>query len=515
MTLAEYLRVLHRQWWLVTLLTCVALGGAAFYTWTSTPIYTASTKMFVQVSNTDNDIAALTSGSTFTQQRVKSYVDIITSELVLEQVATRAGLRLTTSQLAGEITASSPLDTTLLEISVNDPDPRRAALIANTLSTVFPEFVEQLETPKNGGVSPVKVSLTDPAKVPTTPVSPRVPLNLALGLLVGLGLGVGAAVLRDQTNTSISGPADVERVTGAVPLGVVPFDRTTARQPLVDPGDQTGRAEAFRALRTNLQFTNVDDPPRIIVVSSPLPSDGKSTTSCNIALTLALSGASVALVEGDLRRPTLEHYLGISNGAGLTNVLAGQFDVRDVLVAYRAEDLAVLPAGPTPPNPSELLGSETMAALMQMLGEHFDYVIIDAPPLLPVTDAAVLSAVADGCVLVARHGKTSREELTLAKSSLEAVNARLLGTVLNFAPRKARRNGYDYGYGAPERRPTLRLPRPRLGGRTQVDDDRRAPLGAAPQLPVGWTRQQLPSQNSLDLRVLPDDASQQSQHNRH
>lgn len=473
MTLTEYVRVIRRQWWLVLLLTALATAGSAAYTFTVTPTYTATTKLFISVSTNGKDVADLTSGSTFTQQRVKSYADIVNSPRVLTEVINDLGLPYTVAQLAGEVTADSPLDTVLLQVSVNDTQPRRAAAIADKLAENFPAFVDQLETPRNGLTSPVKVSVTQPASVPSAPVSPKVPLNLALGLLVGLGLGVGAAVLRDQLNTSISGVGDIEKLTGAVPLGVVPFDRETAHQPLLDPEDQGGRAEAFRTLRTNLQFTNVDSPPRAVVVSSPLPADGKSTTSCNLALTLAISGAKVVLVEGDLRQPMLSKYLGLSNVAGLTNVLAGLNDVRDILVSYH-HNLSVLPSGPKPPNPSELLGSTHMADLIEMLSNHYDFVVIDAPPLLPVTDAAVLAALSDGAVLVVRHGQTTAENLDRSIQSLEAVSAKLLGTVLNFAPRRKRGAGYDgYGYGYGN---TDTLPRQRARQARRVE----APtLGAA------------------------------------
>jgi capsular exopolysaccharide synthesis family protein len=186
----------------------------------------------------------------------------------------------------------------------------------------------------------------------------------------------------------------------------------------------------------------------VIAISSPLPAEGKTTTACNIALTLAQSGARVILVEGDLRKPSVGDYLGISNAAGLTNVLAGRHELRDVIVSYQRDTLAVLPSGPTPPNPSELLGSQQMRNLLTSLANHYDLVIIDAPPLLPVTDAAVLAAAADGAILVVRHGKTRREEVERALQSLTSVNAKVLGTVLNFAPRRSRRGGYDgYGYG--------------------------------------------------------------------
>ncbi len=269
MTLGEYLRVLRRQWWLVFVLTALAMAAAGAYTRSQTPVYTASTTMFVSVTTHEPDIAQLSSGSTFTQQRVKSYADIVTSPSVLQQVITELELPYTAGELAGQIKAESPLDTVLLDVSVRDTDPTRAAAIANAIAQKFPDFVAGLERPAGQTTSPVKVSVTERATVPAQPVSPRPSLNLALGLLVGLGIGVGAAVLRDQLNTSVSSISDVERLTGAIPLGVVPYDSGTSQHPLVSPGETGGRAEAFRTLRTNLQFADVDSPPRVIVVTSP------------------------------------------------------------------------------------------------------------------------------------------------------------------------------------------------------------------------------------------------------
>jgi capsular exopolysaccharide synthesis family protein len=446
-TLPQYLRVLRTQWVVVILLALLGSGAAAAYSYRQTPVYAAQTQLFVSV-RTDPGISALSQGSAFTQQRVKSYVDIVTSPLIVEPVISDLRLPYTAEQLASQVKASSPLDTVLLDIEVRDTDPGRAAAVANAVSAEFPRLVAQLETPFGQSVSPVTVSVTRTAVVPKVPISPRIPLNLALGLLIGLGLGVAAAVLRDQFNTSVNGVSEVEQLIGAIPLGVVPYDAMAQKQPLVTTDQFGGRAEAFRTLRTNLQFADVDDPPRVIAISSALPAEGKTTTACNIALTLAQSGARVILVEGDLRKPAVGKYLGISNAAGLTNVLAGQHELRDVIVGYQRDTLDVLPSGPTPPNPSEMLGSQQMRNLLSQLAAGYDVVIIDAPPLLPVTDAAVLAAAADGAILVIRHGKSRAEEVERATQALSSVNAKLIGTVLNFAPRRKRRGGYDgYGYG--------------------------------------------------------------------
>ena len=446
-TIVQYLHVLRRQWLVVLLLAGLGVGAAYAYTDRQVRTYSATTELFVGITSEARgtaDVSQMTQGSSFIQQRIKSYADVVTSPAVLTQVSEGYGVPVS----AGQISVTAPADTVLLDITVTDTDPARAAVIANGIADKFPGYVVTLEKLPQQTTSPVRLSVIERATKPTAPVSPRVPLNLALGLLVGLGLGIGAAVLRDAMNTSVSTISDIEKLTGAVPLGVVPYDAETSKQPLVDADEHGARAEAFRTLRTNLQFADVDSPPRVIVVTSPLPSEGKSISACNLALTLALGGARVVLVDGDLRKPTVGKYLGISSAAGLTTVLAGRHDLRDVVTVYGRDTLAVLPSGPTPPNPSELLGSQQMADLLATLADHYDVVVVDAPPLLPVTDAAVLAAAADGAVLVLRHGRTRKEDANRALQALTAVNAKLLGSVLNFAPKRKRNNGYDgYGYG--------------------------------------------------------------------
>jgi capsular exopolysaccharide synthesis family protein len=278
-------------------------------------------------------------------------------------------------------------------------------------------------------------------------VAPRVPLNLAAGLLIGFALGALGAVLREQVDTAVRSAEDVDALTGAIPLGIVPFDPAARAHPLVTRHDTGTRVEAFRTLRTNLQFADVDCPPRAVVVTSSMPGEGKTTSACSIAITLALAGAKVVLVDADLRRPGACEYLDLEGAVGLTDVLAGRYELDDVLVHREAGTLAVLPSGPVPPNPSELLASRHMAALLVELRARYDYVIIDTPPLLPVTDAAIMATLCDGALVLIRQGRTSRHDLEHTMHLLQSVNARMLGTVLNFAPRRGNGRRYGYGYG--------------------------------------------------------------------
>lgn len=449
--LAFVLVTLRRAWWLLALTAVLGLGGAAAVNATSPVKYTATVQQFVSMTDQVNlqSTGGALSGAQFALQRVKSYTQIATSSQVLQPVIDQLQLHTTVTELAGRVQATNPLDTVLIELSVTDLDPRRAAATANAISVQLGTVVQNIEAPAGGGVSPVKVTVTEQATAPTAPVSPKVTLNLALGLLVGIGLGAGTALLRAQLDTRISHIRDVEALTGRAPLGIVPFDSAAKNQPLIASDQASQRAESFRVLRTNLRFADVDHPPRVLVVTSPLPGDGKSTTACNIALTLALNGSRVVIVEGDLRKPRATSYLGLDSAVGLTNVLAGQHGLDDVLVSYQGGLLTVLPAGPIPPNPSELLGSRQLATTVRTLAAAFDHVVIDAAPLLPVTDAAVLSGTADGALVVVRHSKTTRDELQRALQTLQSANARVLGTVVNFTPsrKRGRGGGYGYGYG--------------------------------------------------------------------
>ena len=205
-------------------------------------------------------------------------------------------------------------------------------------------------------------------------------------------------------------------------------------------------AEAFRKLRTNLQFMDVDNPPRVIVVTSPHQGDGKSTIAANLAASIAAGGQPTTLLDGDLRRPTVAESFGLVEGAGLTDVLVGRVEVEEMLQNHPDHPaLQVLAAGGIPPNPSELLGSQAMRRTLRELAQN-TVVVIDAPPLLPVTDAAVLTAISDGAFVVVSSGKTLDSDLGAALGHLEAVHGRALGVIINRVKRGDVSSGYYGGY---------------------------------------------------------------------
>ncbi len=445
--LRDYVRALRRSWPL--LLVCVMLGVlvAAAVTWREAKVY-AATETLVVSSNGGDSAASAYQGGLLSQQRVKSYVDLVASDRIAAGVIAKLGLDLSPQVLQAHIKATAVPDTVLLQTVVTDGDARRAQMIATAVGEVFSAAVAEIETAAPGSPPSVRVSVWENAKLPTAPVAPRPARAMSLGAVLGLLVSVGAAVARQRLDTSVRTESDVAAATGLATLGAVALDPAGARYPLIGALDaQSARSEGFRQLRTNLRFVDVDTPPRVILVASSMSGEGKTATTCNLAITLAQAGARVALVEADLRRPSFGEYLGIETAAGLTSVLIGAADLDDVLVPWGDDGgrLEVLPSGPLPPNPSELLGSRNMGDVLGELSRRFDIVLIDAPPVLPVTDAAVLAAQVDGTLLVVRSGKTRREQLTRASDVLRTVDARILGAVLNMIPAREL-DAMTYGY---------------------------------------------------------------------
>jgi non-specific protein-tyrosine kinase len=247
-----------------------------------------------------------------------------------------------------------------------------------------------------------------------------------------------------------------------------------------------------------LQFVDVDHPPRSIVFTSSVPNEGKSTTVCNLAITIAQAGLKVLVVEADLRRPRASTYFGLSDDVGLTSVLIGTAKIADATQQWHADlPLYVLPAGPTPPNPSELLASMGMADLLKQLEASYDLVLLDSPPLLPVTDAAVMASRADGAVIIVRYGKTRREQLQRSVESLAGVSARTLGCVINMAPTRGR-DAYHYGY-AYDYAPRDASRSTGASSRSVASEKRESPTSAPKLTPSanGSTKAPAPSANGV------------------
>lgn len=434
MTLRDCMRIVRERWRVILAMVLVVVGAAGAVWYLRPSEYTAKVTLYVSAQNADTTQSAY-QGAQLSQQRVTSYVELVTSTRVVEEVARQLGLGDPPADLAERITASSNPDSVLIDVAVVDRSPQRSADIANAVAQRFAALVDELERPTVVGARPsVAVRVVQPAAAPLRPSSSGLPEMLLVGLLAGVVLGVGAALVRNALDTSVTSPSQLRDAVRAPNLGTVTFDAQVPKRPLTlheDP--QSPRSEAFRQLRTNLQFIDVDQPRKVIAVTSSMPSEGKTTTLANLAIALASGGSRVLVIEADLRRPKLADLLGLERAIGLTSVLAGRIAAAHA-VQHWSPGVDVLASGPLPPNPSELLASQQMANLLAEMRTGYDVILLDTPPLLPVTDAAAVAPATDGVLLVCRFKATSREQASMARHALDAVGAQVLGTVFTMVP---------------------------------------------------------------------------------
>lgn len=451
MELREYLLILRKYWVFVVVATVVGLAAGLGLSFIMTPEYQSKTQLYVSVRSDGGSTGDLAQGANFSRQIVNSYVTVVNSSAVLDPVIDELQLDMTGAELGNRITASSPSDSALINIAATSSSPEEAAIIAEQVGESFKKVVQTQLEPETNGASPISLTTTQRAMVPESPVSPKIMINAVLGLLVGLAIGFGVAIARTVLDRRMHTTDDIAQVTDRPLLGEIIDDPDADKNRIiVSTKPRSPRAESFRGLRTNLQFLNVGAKKRVFVVSSSRPSEGKSTTSLNLAATLAQTGASVIVVEGDLRMPTFATYLDIEGGAGLTDVLIGRAELVDVIQRWGRDPYYVLPAGRIPPNPSELLGTTEMEEVVETLRDQFDYVIIDAPPVLAVTDAVVLEKLATGLLMVVATGFTTKQQLEDSMKILDTAGTNVLGVIATMVSAK-KPGGYsygEYGYGA-------------------------------------------------------------------
>lgn len=453
MDFPDLVRVLRRQLVLIVAGLLIGVSAGALVAMFTPQRFEASTELMISVNARDDATAAeRAQGTSYAQQVVETYRSIITSSLVLNPVVDDLDLSTTATELAGHVRTSAGLRSTIISISVTQTNPGQAARIANAIGESFATLVsEQLEKREAETAFRVRVITLQAAQVPLDPVAPNMRMSLVLGACIGLGVGIGIAMLRTVLDTRIRTLADLETTVKAPVLGGIAHDPDAASRPLIvasAPLDPL--AEAFRGLRTNVRFLFPAGEPGVFVVTSSGPGEGKTTTAANLAIAFAESGMRVALVDGDMRLPRVAERFGIEGGVGLSDVLVGRVTVNDVIQRWGRGALFLLPAGTIPPNPAELLGSPSMESLIATLTTAFDVVIIDSPPVLLVTDAAVASRFATGAILVAAAGSTTKPRLAEAAKRIEAADSRVLGTVVTMLPTSgADKTAYGtYAYGA-------------------------------------------------------------------
>lgn len=456
MTLNQLLRALRRRWRIVTAAVVAATVGVLLITLLSPPEYQATTRIFVSTQVNGGNADQLYQGGSFSAERVKSYAELLSSPAVLQPVADATGGEDTVASLGSKLAVDVPTGTVVLNVSISDANPERAASLVNGVADQLRTVIESLEAPGNGQPSPVRAVVVASASPPVDAVWPNPLVNLALGLLVGLALGILSVVIREASDKTIK---NVEQLRASVNIPVLGSVEQSSdpRQSLTIQSDPRGRsAEAFRYIRTNVQFANVDDDARSIVVTSSVQGEGKSVIASNLAIAQAELGFRVCLVDADLRRPSVSDKFGLVRDAGLTTALVGKTSVSDVQQPVSSH-LSVICSGQIPPNPSELLASRRMQQVLSELESSFDFVIIDSPPVLPVADALVLAGISQATIFVCAADSTSRVLAASAIDSLAGNGCKLLGSVLNKASPKATvlaEYGYkaEYAYEPPERR---------------------------------------------------------------
>lgn len=475
MAFAEYVRVIRRGWLWIVASVLTAVAGASALILATQPEYAVSTRLFLTTPLNDATLGAAISGSQFTQERVRSYADLVESDLLAERVVDSLDLDLDPADVAQNVSAGVVPDTVLLDIEYRDASPDDAEALAEAYADEFIDTVAEIEQQSSDGDPLVTATVINTPNSSSSQVSPQPVRTLALAGVLGLFVGIGIVVVRDLLDTSVSSAEQLSGISGSPGLGVIAYDPNAKAQPLIVAiAPRSPRAEAFRSLRTNLQFVDVDSPRKAITVTSSIPAEGKTTTAVNLAIALASADIRVLLLEADLRRPKVAEYLGLVRDVGLTNLLIGSAQLDDVVQYFGNTGLQVIASGPTPPNPSELLQSQAMHDLLDELRARADIVLIDSPPLLPVTDAAILASLSDGAILVTRYSHTKTDQVRRAVATLEQVGGKVLGSVLTMTPFKGRA-AYHYQYSPPSGRhgPSKTSAYPRTRGES---------TGAAPGL---------------------------------
>lgn len=527
MELKRYAALLWRWAWLIVIGTILA-GGAAFgvsrYT---TPIYQASTTLLINQAPASS--ASFDYNTILTSERLaRTYAEWLRKRPVLEEVIRNLALDLDATRLVNHVRVTAVRDTQFIVVTVEDPDPHRAADIANEIVAVFSEQNRELQasryaaskqsleqelsrlqadidntqariaelqavndpfrrdehdrlqallTQQRGSYTTLlesfekvrlaeaqttdSVSVIEEAVPQRNPIRPRTLTNTLLGALVGALLAVGGVFLIEYLDDSVKSREEVEALTELSTLATIAQIRgkdlpetlvsaTSSRSPI---------AEAYRLLRTNMEFASGGDPLRTLVVTSSGPTEGKSTTIANLAIVLAQAGKRVILVDTDLRRPSLHKFFQRTNIRGFTTALLrpGEAALEDCLVPTSVPNLRLMPSGPLPPNPAELLGSRRMSEMIAELQTHADMVLFDSPPLLAVTDATLLARACDAALLVVQASATRASALRRAREQLLQSGTRVLGVILNRVT--ATHGGYDdyyqyyyYGDGRQSRR---------------------------------------------------------------
>ncbi len=441
--IAELVRVLKRWRWIITLVpACCLLVAAILVFFIIPPTYEAYTTLLVGRNIAREPQAAISyEDLVLSRQLVKTYSEIVKSWTVSEEVIRQLRLAMTVEQFAQKVSVTLVEETQVIRLGFFDGDPSLAQRVANSTASVFAQRVPELMKLNN-------VAVLDPARLPVVAAKPRKALAIALAGTAGLMATLLFILAVEYLDTRIQSRNEAEKILGVPVLGTIPKralspegDATSPFLPLLDD-PKSPVAEAYRSLRTNVQFLCNTKGAHIIAITSAQPMEGKTTVAANLAIGMAQTGKRVTLVDADLRRPTMHRVMGTPNESGLADLLVGGSDAPEqLLTTTMIAGLRILPSGPVPANPAELLESQRFADVLAYLRSISDLIIIDTPPITAVTDAAIISSLSSGVLLVT-NGTTHRTA-AVAQSALRQVSADILGVILNQVTLEADRY-YDY-----------------------------------------------------------------------
>ena len=441
MTISDFLSALQQRWRIIVATLLIVVATTAVVTMQTPLVYESSTRVYLLASGEGGSGNAYNMPSS----EKETLVQVASSPVVLDAVREQLGLPAGTPI---NVTARTSGDTNLLDVTARSNTPDGAQQIATAVPQELAAVARNFAPSLAMSGQTVDAQVIAPAGTPGAPVEPDIVTNLLLGALAGLLLGIAFAVLRHNIDTRVRSQRDLASLSDRPLLASIPVtDGTEAGHELYVESDPFGaQAEAVRQLRTNMLFVDVTTGGHSFLLTSSLPGEGKTTTTVILGLALADSGLKVLILDADLRHPTVAKTLGLESAVGLTTVLVGAAEPDDVIQQWAGTNLHILAAGEVPPNPSELLGSGAMRTLFHQLTEQFDFILVDTPPVLPVTDALVVSRLTSGSIMVVASGTTRKRHLAEALRVLGTADVELGGFVLTKAP-AAPTAYYYYGGG--------------------------------------------------------------------
>jgi capsular exopolysaccharide synthesis family protein len=444
LTLGRVGRILRRSWIVILVLAVIGLGGAYLVSAAETPVYKANASVYFSLTQgaTSSD---LNQGSAYTQAQMLSFAQLATSSITLNRVIDDLNLPITSKSLARNLDVTIPQNTVILDISASSTSGVRAARIANSVAANLSTVVIDLAPAVKGSTAAVSARVIEPAVAPTTQSSPSKVRDAATGGILGLLIGAVGSILFALLDTRLRSVEALASVTDLPLLGqIARSQKSNDRRPIMVRNPNGPEAESFRRVRAGLRFASIDKDVHVILVTSALPAEGKTTLSIDLSLAIAETGARVLLIDADFRRPRVAERLSAEGAVGLTTVLVGGVSLEDARRRYGSASLDLLLSGEVPPNPSELLSSTKMAQVLGELSVEYDVVIVDTAPVLSVADATLLAPHVDLTLLVVDASKSRKAQLTRAIRALEGAGSHISGIVLNRVKVSQRRDAYYY-----------------------------------------------------------------------